>query len=263
MSLFNYSTAMAAVILFGISVGAAHATTVTVLDGTEGWGNSDGNSEISSDAPRDGNGSLKVSGDRTRTFGLGNPFNANSNLGLLSNVTSFGFDWRLDSASVSNLASDYTPALRLHIFDAGQRSELIWEGAYNGTYGNTSFDTWNTASLTGTDADVMWRFESGIGQTNGSNGAIVTETISDWASGGLYSAGAYVSAISVGAGSSVGNDYFAFVDNVLIGFDGAEAVTYNFETDAAAVIPVPASLPLLAGALGLSALVIRRRKKAD
>ncbi|WP_375172665.1 PEP-CTERM sorting domain-containing protein [Pseudooceanicola sp.] len=262
MSISKYSTAMAAVILCGISVGAAHATSVTVLDGSEGWANGDGNSEISSDAPRDGNGSLKVSGDRTRTFGLGNPFDANSNLGLLSDVTSFGFDWRLDSASVSNLASDYTPALRLHIFDGSQRSELIWEGAYNGTYGNTTSDTWYTASLTGTDADVMWRWETGPGITYDTNGAIVTETISDWASGARYSAGAYVAAISVGAGSSVGDDYFAFVDNVSIGFGGADAVTYNFETDAGAVIPVPASLPLLAGALGLSAFVTRRRKKA-
>lgn len=258
MLLNQFSKTAAIATVLSLSVSGAFAATITAIDGTQGWGVEGGNSAITTDAPRSGNGSLKLSGDRTRTIGLGNFYDSTSNLGLLSDVTSFGFEYRLDSASVSNYSADYTPALRLHIWDGSQRSELIWEGAYNGTYGNTTKDVWYFADMFGNDADKVYRWENGAGVTN-INGALGLDTVSGWATGGLYSDSAYVSAISVGAGSGVGTSYFAFADNVKFGFDSSET-TYNFENEISAV-PVPASLPLLLGAFGLASVISRRKRR--
>lgn len=88
---------------------------------------------ISGTAPRNGNGSVELSGDRTR-FQLGIQYaGVITDLMPLSGVTGLSFDWRIAADSVSGYNPDYTPALRLLVQDGNQRSELIWEGVYNGT----------------------------------------------------------------------------------------------------------------------------------
>jgi len=219
----------------------AQAAVITVTPTTAGWGTAPGdtNSVISNAFPQNGAGSLELKGDRTRFFGLGNPFSIDSSLGLLSDLVDFRFDWAIDANSISNLGSDYTPALRLHIFDGSQRSELIWEGAYNGTYGNTSRDTWYSTSFN----DKYWQFISGAGATE-----IYNRAITDWQN--IYSSSAYVSAISIGVGGGAGANYKAFADNVTIQFSNAEARTFNFEV-AAAQVPAPAPWLLLLAGLGI------------
>ena len=251
-----------AAILFAAALGAATADAAIVIvePGDPNWasgGNSGGGSSaITGTAPRSGSGSLEMTGDRTRFFGLGNPFDANSNIGLLSEVVQFTFEWNIATDSVSNLDPDLTPALRLHIFDGQQRSELIWEGAYNGTYGNTTAGTWYPTGA----GDNFWRFQTGLNETN-DGGSLVTQSIADWStgqsSGGQqwYSDAAYVAAISVGVGSSAGSGYHAFADNVTLQFGQAEATTYNFEA-----VPEPVGLGLFG--LGLVALGAVRRHKS-
>ncbi len=193
----------------------------TVLPGDPAWasiGNSGlGSSAVTPTVPRSGNGSLELTGDRTRFTGLGNPFDPLSNLGLLSSVTDFRFDWSVAIGSSQGTTLDYSPALRLHIWDGLQRSELIWENAYNGPTPVVQ-GTWYSSG----SADNFWRFETGPGDSG-----IYNRTIAEWSTDG-YSANAYVAAISVGVGSSAAATYHAFADNVVLDF-GAGPTTYNFE----------------------------------
>lgn len=244
-----------AIALLGASVLTASAITVTVLPGDSSWvnpptentGAGGGSSAITGTAPRSGNGSLELFGDRTRFIGLGNPFSSASNLGLLSSLTDFKFDWMVAVGSAGTgpgSASSYSPALRLHIWDGTQRSELIWENAYNGSAPAIQGTWYSTES-----DDNFWRYQTGLGDS-----LIYNRSLTQWSTLG-YSANAYISAVSIGVGSSAGAGYHAYADNLTLSF-GANATTYNFE--AASVPDGGTTLVLLGSALtGLGAL---RRK---
>jgi len=244
-------TPLLTLLLSGI---ASTSFAVTVLPGNPNWGNppgennTGGSSAITATEARSGNGSLELFGGRTRFFGLGNPYSNASNIGLLSDLTSFTFDWSVAVGSTNPYHPDYTPALRLHIWDATgtQRSELIWEGAYNGVYGNMTEGTWYTSGTT----DNFWQFVNGVGATE-----IYNRDISDWQS--IYGPGAYIAAVSVGVGSGASANYHAFADNVTLQFGTAPATTYNFE---AAQASVPDSGSTL-GLMGLSLLGLRFVRK--
>lgn len=251
----------------------ASAAIVTVLPGDLSWGNpagenaDSGSSAITAAMPRTAGetGSLELTGGRTRFIGLGNPYSAASNLGSLNDVTALAFDFMIALGSSNPYNPDYTPALRLHIWDGAQRSELIWEAAYNGLYGSLDNGNWYS---TGTNGN-FWRFQTGFGQTNQPiGGAMVVQSITDWAAGSSndgtdwYSDAAYVSAISIGVGSGATSSYRAYADNVVFNIGGNDR-TFNFEVrQAASTVPEPASLALAAVALGGMLATGRRRRRS-
>ena len=238
--------------LIGVAASAANfAATIDVYPGDPSWvsaGNSGGGSSaITGTAPRSGTGSVEITGDRTR-------FGTSGGFGSLDDVLNFVFDWQVAVGSTSSLHADYTPALRLHIQDGAQFSELIWEGAYNGVYGTMTKGTWYTS---GSD-DVFHRWVTGVGATFNS-GSQVNLTVADWAASNYYTDAAQVLGISVGAGSSVGGGYHAFADNVVLNMAGTETI-YNFEV---AVPEAANSLMLIGcGVFALAAFQARQRNVA-
>ncbi|BAK66004.1 hypothetical protein SLG_13290 [Sphingobium sp. SYK-6] len=213
-----------------------------------------GDAYISSAAPRSGNGSLELVGDRTRVqtgYQYGGPGVA-TNLGLLSDVLSLVFDWQVAADSARQT---YTPALRLMVQDGAQRSELIWEGAYNPGVGGLASANPTGAWYRTNSTDVFWQFATGLGP-NEDGGMLQLHTITDWAASNYYSDAAYVTAISVGAGSGATLGYHAFVDNVTFTTTGG-STTYNFEMQAP--VPEPATWAMMIGGLGLVGASMRRR----
>ncbi|MBI0477237.1 PEP-CTERM sorting domain-containing protein [Sphingomonas sp. MA1305] len=184
-----------------------------------------------------------MTGDRTRTqVGIQYaPFT--TNLGALANVTGLTFDWRIAGDSTNPYNADYTPALRLLIQDGATRKELIWEGAYNGTYGNTARDTWYSSSVN----DLFYI-------TGGSVNA--GQTIAQWAS---QLTGATVSGFSVGVGSGATTGYHAFADNVTLSTTGG-STTYNFEA-ATGAVPEPATWAMMILGMGAVGFMLRSAKR--
>ena len=239
---------------------SAGVTTVTTTTGSASktkWGtvageNSGGGStKVTNAAPRSGNGSLELRGDRSRAQ-LGNQFGgfftSPTNLLSLSTVTGLSFDWRIAADSSGAYNVDQTPALRLLVQDGSTRSELVWEGVYNGTYGNTARDTWYSTTF---GASFYQYKNGGVTLAGGSQ---VNKTIASWIAGN-YSSAAYVSAISVGVGSGFSKNYHAFADNVTLGtLNGS--TTYNFETQ-----PVPEPSTWAATFAGFAAFAAAKRRK--
>lgn len=238
-------------------------TSVNTLPSATSWGvlpgenTGGGSGMITGTAARSGNGSLELRGDRSRIqMGIqyGGATGA-TNLMPLSNVTGLSFDWRIAGDSISGYNPDYTPALRLLVQDGNQRSELIWEGVYNSTYGNTVRDTWYSSSF----SDNFYQFVSGQGVTT-SGGSQVNKTLSSWIASN-YSSNAFVSAISVGAGSGALATYHAFADNVSLGTISG-VTTFNFERTAAAV-PEPATWAMMLIGFGMIGATSRYRRRSS
>lgn len=223
------------IVMLTATLTASAAVSITVTpNNPQGWqtfGNSGGGSSaITTTAPRSGDGSVEMTGDRTRWIKAVDP-TTGAKLGDLYDVTDFAYDWLVAVGSTSNLGPNYTPALRLHVYDPNAAlpfSELIWEGAYNGPVVVTQ-GSWVTTDMIG-GSQLLWRWVTGAGVTLDGGGAQVNQTLGSWQNASWYSTDAVVFGFSVGVGSSVGSGYHAFADNLVLGFNNAPD-TFNFEPD--------------------------------
>ena len=249
--------AVALAVTMAVACGANAAEVIVTDLNPQGWSNpaiensGGGSSAITSASARSGNGSIELFGDRTRWV-LGDTPKAlgpGASLGLLSDFTDLSFEYRIDPTSASNLGAQYSPALRLTVWDGSAKFEYVYERVYQagGYAGAAAIGAWNTTTSSST-------FYQRVVNTSNNTAPSGTEntqaTLSDWAAG--LSGSAYVTAVYVGVGSSVGSNYHVYVDNITFGGD-----TYNFET---AVVPEPATWAMMIMGLGAAGSVLRRRR---
>ena len=271
----NLSRSIVALALLGAGASQAATMTVTAVGNApalDSWyltnfrGLSTGHTSntvaaISGANPRSGNGSVQMSltndsgkADYAYTWG----FKADRTLGSLN---SLGYDWfRAGGDSAAHLQ----PAMRL-LYDAdgdasstGDQGYLVWEQIYQGA--PTLQGQWVSSDILGGN---FWQRQFSPGNTVED----FDMTLAQWTAGmapgvatfDRLSGATAILGIEFGIGSGWGGTFDGFVDNVRVGFAGADATTFNFELERNDV-PEPASLALLAlGAFGIAAA--RRRKQ--
>ena len=169
-------------------------------------------------------------------------------LGDLAAVDTLSYDWYRDSSSTA--PGHLNPVFRLIVYDsvAAEYSYLIWEGVYNDyTASNLPTDTWTTEDILGGN---FW-------QWNITQSAGVFEFDHDLSYWVNELNDASVVGLNVGIGSGWSDSFLGFADNVTIGFTGADATCWNFESTP---VPEPATVLMLSG-LGIGLTLGRRRKK--
>lgn len=258
MSVRKYKYCVLASIVLASSPAFAQQT-VTTLDGSQGWqapptelrNNATSSSDvtISSNSSLDADGSLALSGERTRVL-TGDNYGATTNFGSANSLVSLTGDYLVLDGGNGGIQS---PAFRIYIQDGAARSELIWEAAYNGGY------TLGAADSAGA-TDLFWQFLAGCGYVGTAGcgaGSYVMHTAEAW--GDLFSSNAFITGFGVGNGSGSGNGFSALADNlVLTTTAGAQSVNFA----AAAPVPEPGTWAMMLMGFGAVGFSIRKTRKA-
>lgn len=207
-----------------------------------------GSGTITTQNVTDTDGSLNITGDRSRVQ-TGVQYGGGTQTGVSANsVVDLTADFFTNTLGTNGSAS---PAFRVLIQDGAQRSELIWEGAYNNNIG--------LGSGSADAGDLFYQFIAGLGATPGNTFGYTMMNLADW--GNTYSTGAFVSGLSIGAGSGFGSGFSANVDNLAFTTD-AGTTRYNFAAASVAAVPEPATWAMMLMGFGAMGLTLRRRKRA-
>jgi hypothetical protein len=217
------------------------------------------------------NGSLEIHGDRSR-YVIGSiyenlfPGAPAPSLGSFNDLGQVEFDWQ--TGVVGSAQAHAAPAVRIHIMDNGVRSEMIWEQVYNGgasgvapapgwhTAGDNSLFYLNVRDHDGaafTAAHPGYTLDSGDQGVVLLNGGQVNQSIGSWQS--LFSANAYITGYSFGAGSGFGSNFVGYVDNVRLSSLNGDTTIVNFKA-----VPEPATWAMMIGGFAFVGAAARRRK---
>jgi len=181
---------------------------------------------------------------------------------------SVGYDYYKQTVAGGN--AYVAPSIKLTIYAAGGTGDnygtLVYEPSWNiaGTTGSTAVptDEWRSVSinnLTGAGADGYggWWWNGGFEQPNGGGGTPI-RSLSEWVSAFQSSdatdfANAHIIGLSMGVGT-YNQGQIGYFDNVSIKVGNIDVV-YDFEKDAPAAVPEPATLlgfgiPMLMVGLG-------------
>lgn len=257
--------AVSIVSLVALSGSAASAAIVDIYPSDPSWsssGNSGGGSSaITAGGPIEADGSIRLTGDRTR---FGNTVNVNvGGYGPLAAVSTFNFKFATEQrgTGVSGTTGS-APALRLHVFEpsTNRQIQFIWEDGEQSApvlaNGAGSLNTVYTGDFFGS-ANRVYPFTSGTGLGRGlftGGGTLISGTDSAQPLGNFLASldpNAWIFQITVGAGSSVGSDYIGWADRVQLGFTGGAVTDFNF------LVPAPSAAALA----GLAGLIAARRRR--
>lgn len=253
-----------AVLLAGVSTPSLAQIAVTNLDsplpaGTSfgvipGENSADAITEITSSTALSSNGSLRISGNRTRVQS-GVQYGAPTNLGVnATELLSLTGDYLVTNGGNGGIQS---PAFRAYVNNttAGLRGELIWEAAYNGGY------TLGAAATVDAD-DLFWMFQAGcgfVGTTGCNGGSYQLKTLATW--GDELGSDWFVSAIGIGSGGGAGVAFDALADNLTLATTSTAFGTKTYDFQTAAAVPEPATWGMML--MGFGALGLRMRKRSN
>jgi hypothetical protein len=230
--------------------------TVTTLDGSQGFAapagelNPSSSATITSNTALSADGSLQLSGDRTRVLN-GNNYAPTTNYGAANDLVSLTGDYLVLNGGTGGIQS---PAFRVYIQDGSQRSELIFEAAYNGGY------TIGTPNSVTADS-LFYQNIAGLGPTFvPGTSTYVFGTLASF--GDTYSANAFVSAFGVGDGSGAGAGFNALADNLAL-TTSSGTTSVNFASSSVAAVPEPATWALMLIGFGGMGASMRRSRKTN
>lgn len=259
---------LAAVAAFVVT-SSASAETITQVGNTYAPGTwyrtdiaSGGTANITTDAPRSGNGSAYFTtsdnnSKATFQYYLGNLGSAGTEL---STLTSVSYDFLRGASSTND--PKLAPVLRLNITkDNVFAGSLVFENVYQTQAAAPT--GWSTLTAT-LDSGIFWATNTRLGATNAAaDGG--QQTLSQWLNSATNKNSVLrVNGVNIGVGSGFGNNSFAgAVDNVNLLFSGGQQVSANFEVAPASAVPEPATWAMMLLGFGMVAGAARYRRRTS
>ena len=249
------------VLTVALLASSASAAVVDIFPSDPSWSSSGntggGSSAITAAGPIEADGSVRLTGDRTR-FG-NTPSITLGGYGPVAAVSTFNFKFATEQLGAGP-ASAQAAALRIHAFEpsTSRQIQFIWEDGEQSSpifvNGVGSLNTVYSGDFFGA-ANRVYPFTSGLGRglfTGG--GSLIAGSDSAQSLSSLLpniDANTWIFQISVGVGSSVGSDYIGWADRVQLGFTGGPVTDFNF------LVPAPGAASLLA----IGGLLAARRRR--